>query len=326
MEVIEFLQKTDHKNLKNFIGFKVKQKLQEYELDLQGRQNRLRNILNLETMQQNEELLLLTKQRVELAKQQRLDWINTKRIERQQAEEELLKVKKLQRELENCEEWLHRQSQQLLVETKEAQLQQIAEKRALLAREQEIERSWLKVMEKLRQEKEYQEVYEEKLRKVIEGLSQQKNLALLEAKKKLERDENEALKNYYTEDNMRALALDKEGKTQQKLEEIYKKMQQQQWLKSQIAINQQRNALQAEQTFQEDFIFRSREDEQICQELDESQRQKVRNKEWYKLYLEHCAKEKDQKKKVEMEDDQRYLNTGCVLQQKPKQPYGKISR
>lgn len=50
-------------------------------------------------MQLNEELLMLVQQRVETAARQRIDWINTKRMERQKAEEELLKVKKLQRDL-----------------------------------------------------------------------------------------------------------------------------------------------------------------------------------------------------------------------------------
>ncbi|XP_073847067.1 uncharacterized protein [Musca autumnalis] len=326
MEVIEFLQRTDQKNLKNFIGFKVKQKLKDYELDRQERQSRLRNILEFEAMQQNEELFHLVKERVESAKRKRLEWINTKRMERQQAEEELLKLKNLQRQLENCEEWRHRQSQQLLLETKEAQMQQIAEKKSRRAKEQEIEQNWLKVMENLRQEKEFQEIYEIKLRRVIEGLTQQKNLEMQKARKKCERDENENMKKFYIEDNMRAVDLDGKCKTQQKLEELYKKMQQQQWLKSQIASNQQSAISQEQQNFQEDFIFRNQEDQQICQELDESHRQKVRNNEWYKLYLEHCAKEKYQKKKTEMEYNQRYLNTGCVLEQKPKKPYGKTYR
>ncbi|XP_019892240.2 mRNA export factor GLE1 [Musca domestica] len=326
MEVIEFLQKTDYKNLHNFIGFKVKQKLQDYKLDLQERQVRLRNILNFESLQQNEELLFLAKERVESAKQQRLDWINTKCIERQQAEEELLKLKNRQRELENCEEYRLCQSQQILVETKQAQLEQIAEKKALMSRERQIEQNWLQVMENVRQEREFQEAYEKKLRKVIEGLNQQKNVALLEAKKKMAQNESETLKKFYAEDDMRALTLDEKSKTQQKLEEMYKKMQQHQWLKSQITNNQLRNTAQEQNNFEEDFIFRTREDQQICQELDESHRQKVRNNEWYKLYMEHCAKEKDEKKKLIAELDQRYLNTGCILQQKPKQPYGKVCR
>uniref|UniRef100_A0A1I8MZG0 Trichohyalin-plectin-homology domain-containing protein n=1 Tax=Musca domestica TaxID=7370 RepID=A0A1I8MZG0_MUSDO len=324
MEVIEFLQKTDYKNVQNFIG--VKQKLQDYKLDLQERQGRLRNILNFESLQQNEELLLLAKERVESAKQQRLDWINTKCIERQQAEEELLKLKNRQRDLENCEEYRLRQSQQILVETKQAQLEQIAEKKALMSRERQIEQNWLQVMENVRQEREFQEAYEKKLRKVIEGLNQQKNVALLEAKKKMTQNESETLKKFYAEDDMRALTLDEKSKTQQKLEEMYKKMQQHQWLKSQITNNRLRNTAQEQNNFEEDFIFRNREDQQICQELDESHRQKVRNNEWYKLYMEHCAKEKDEKKKLTAELDQRYLNTGCVLQQKPKQPYGKVCR
>ncbi|XP_058983314.1 trichohyalin-like [Musca domestica] len=234
MEVIEFLQKTDYKNVQNFIGFKVKQKLQDYKLDLQERQGRLRNILNFESLQQNEELLLLAKERVESAKQQRLDWINTKCIERQQAEEELLKLKNRQRDLENCEEYRLRQSQQILVETKQAQLEQIAEKKALMSRERQIEQNWLQVMENVRQEREFQEAYEKKLRKVIEGLNQQKNVALLEAKKKMTQNESETLKKFYAEDDMRALTLDEKSKTQQKLEEMYKKMQQHQWLKANL--------------------------------------------------------------------------------------------
>ena len=67
------------------------------------------------------------------------------------------------------------QSRQLLLETKKAQLHQIEEKKMIRQKEKEIEKQWLTVMKKLHKEREYQDIYEEKLRKVIEGTNQSKN-------------------------------------------------------------------------------------------------------------------------------------------------------
>ncbi|XP_013106884.2 trichohyalin isoform X1 [Stomoxys calcitrans] len=326
MEIIEFLQTTQHKNLNNFIGFKVKQKLQEYEVELEGRRQKLRNILEFENCQLNEELLMLVTQRVKTAAQQRLEWINTKRMEQHKAQEELLRVKKLQRDLENCEEWRIRQTQQLLVATKEAQLYQIEEKKQRRAREKLIEQNWLAAMEFVRQEREFQQSYEDKLRKVIEGTNQERNLCMQDAKVIKEQTEYEKLKAFHHEDNRRALTLDQKYKTDEKLRDVYKKLQQKQWLKFQIADNQQRNNSSDQNSLRESIIFKDREDYQIYTELDGSQRHKVRNNEWHKLYLEHCAREKQQRKEADLQHEQMYLNTGCVLQQRPKNPYGKNSR
>lgn len=101
---------------------------------------------------------------------------------------------------ENCEEWRQRQTQELLVQTKQAQLHQIEENKKRYAREQIIEQNWLAAMTKLHQEKAYQQDYADKLRKVIEGWNQQKNLALQEEKQKQERLQQDALREFYQEE------------------------------------------------------------------------------------------------------------------------------
>ncbi|XP_075165251.1 uncharacterized protein LOC142237741 [Haematobia irritans] len=304
----------------------VKQKLQEYEVDLEQRRRRLRDILEFENSQLKEELLLLVQQRVETASRERLEWINTKRMEQHRAQEELLRVKKLQRDLENCEEWRHRQTQQLLVATKEAQIYQIEENKQRRLKEKLVEQSWLEAMERVRQERDFQQNYEDKLRKVIEGTNQERNLCMQESKTKKEQMEYEDLKKYHYEDDMRALSMDQKYKTQEKLQDIYKKMQQKQWLKSQISENREQETAHNQQELNESFLFKDREDYQIYNELDKSQRQRVSNNEWHKLYLEHCAREKKLRKEEDLQYEQMYLNTGCVLEQKPKNPYGKNSR
>ena len=59
----------------------------------------MRDILEFEGMQHEEEIILLLNERLKEQFQKRLDWINACSLERAKAEEELLKLKNQQREL-----------------------------------------------------------------------------------------------------------------------------------------------------------------------------------------------------------------------------------
>lgn len=88
---------------------------------------------------------------------------------------------------ENCEEWRHWQSKQLLLDSKKGQLYQIEDKKLRMQKEKEIDRMWHELMERLSHEKEYQEIYENKLLKVIEEANQLKNQEINRSSKKQEK-------------------------------------------------------------------------------------------------------------------------------------------
>ncbi|XP_037810825.1 trichohyalin [Lucilia sericata] len=326
MEIIEFLQTTEQKNIKSYIGMKVKEKLQEYEGALKERQQMLANILDFENMQYNEELILLMNAKLNEQFRKRLDWLNTKRMEEHKAEEELLKLKNQQRELENCEEWRHLQSKQLLLDTKKGQLYQIEEKKMRMQKEKEIDRKWHEVMQRLNREKEYQEIYENKLLKVIENANHLKNQEINERIKKQQLQEYEQDKKEYQVKNQKALFMEDKYRRNEKRKEILSKTRHDQMLKSQIADNFERVRLETEMSLKEGRLLKEREDQQIFMELEQTEREKMRNNVWHKYYLKNCQKEKQQQLKEKNAFEEKYSNTGCVLQQSLKKPYGKSSR
>lgn len=70
------------------------------------------------------------------------------------------------------------------MDSKKGQLYQIEDKKLRLQREKEIDKMWHDVMERLNREKEFQEIYEIKLLKVIAGANQLKNREIDESIKK----------------------------------------------------------------------------------------------------------------------------------------------
>ncbi|XP_065368910.1 trichohyalin [Calliphora vicina] len=326
MEIIEFLQTTEQKNIKSYIGMKVKEKLQEYEVVLQERKQILADILEFENMQYNEELILLLNEKLNEQFRKRLDWLNTKLMEQHKAEEELLKLKNQQRELENCEEWRHMQSKHLLLDSKKGQLYQIEEKKLRMQKEKSIDKMWHDVMERLNREKEYQEIYENKLLKVIEAANQLKNQEICDQNKKQQLLESEQDRKEFQEENQKALFMEDKYRKDEKRTEILNKTRHEQLLKSQIAANFERKCLETQLSFKETRLQTEREDQLILLELQQAESAKIRNKEWHKYYLKNCRKEQQQKLKEKHDFEKMYLNTGCILQQSPKKPYGKNAR
>lgn len=90
------------------------------------------------------------------------------------------------------------QSKQLLLDTKKGQLYQIEDKKLRLQKEKDIDKMWHNVMERLNREKEYQEIYENKLLKVIAGSNQLKNQQI-DNKKKLFEELGQNKKDYQIE-------------------------------------------------------------------------------------------------------------------------------
>ncbi|TMW44763.1 hypothetical protein DOY81_010157, partial [Sarcophaga bullata] len=255
----------------------------------------MRDILEFEGIQFEEEILLLLNERLQEQFQKRLDWINAWSLERAKAEEELLKLKNQQRELEENDS----------------------------PKRKRIEKKWLKVMERLNKEREYQDIYEQKLRKVIEGTTQSKNQEIDHSNKMQRHFEMEQCRKEEREDNQRLLFLDEKYRQEAKLEKILNRTRQDELLKCQIDANNLRKCMEIKESLVDGILRKNLEDEHILLELAEAKRQNTRNRVWHKAYLENCLKEKEEKVKEQQEYDRMYLNTGCVLQQQTKKPYGK---
>ncbi|KAM7345485.1 uncharacterized protein ACRADG_011757 isoform 2-T2 [Cochliomyia hominivorax] len=304
----------------------VKEKLKEYEIDLEERQQKLSHILEFENMQYDEELALLLNEKLNEQYRKRLNWLNTKLIEEEDAEMELLKLKNQQRELENCEEWRHIQSKQLLLDSKKGQLYQIEEKKLRMEKEKEIDKIWHEVMLRLNREKEYQEIYENKLLKVIARANQLENQELNENKRIKQNEKKQQDQKEYEIENRKALFMEAKYRREEKHQEILKNTKYEELLKSQIAENLERNFAENQLALKEARFLKELEDQQILWELNQAEQEKIRNKEWQKYYLKNCLKEKQKKIKETKDFEEHYLDTGCVLQQSPKKPYNKNAR
>lgn len=77
---------------------------------------------------------------------------------------------------ENSEAHRHMQTKEILLETKQAQLHQIEEKKALKRRQACVEILWQRVWQRLDESRAKQEQYEQQLRNIIEGRCQAQNL------------------------------------------------------------------------------------------------------------------------------------------------------
>uniref|UniRef100_A0A1B0AHS3 Trichohyalin-plectin-homology domain-containing protein n=1 Tax=Glossina pallidipes TaxID=7398 RepID=A0A1B0AHS3_GLOPL len=304
----------------------IQEKFKDYEKDLKRRQSRLRDLLEFDYIRYNEEVLWLINERVKESFQKRIEWLNTQRLERERAEVELLKLKQQQRELENCEKWRHYQTKELLLETKESQLYQIEEKKMRQEKEKLIEDMWLKVMERVRKEKEYQDYYERKLRHVISGLDQEKNQKISQDFKGMRLLQSNQLKQESQAENQKFAQLDAKKRIDEKLLEVLKKRQQTKELEQQIVENSQREYCLKRNELTEDLKQQFVDNQELLNDLQEREKAKIRNNEWHKCYLAYCLNEKRDKIREEAEFNELYRGTGCVLLANKKQPYNKTVR
>ncbi|XP_034479934.1 probable cyclin-dependent serine/threonine-protein kinase DDB_G0278487 [Drosophila innubila] len=142
MHVTEFLTRTNRRNVNSQINYKVQQKLEECLQDLENRRRQLAEQLQREERRLSEEIKELLKGREDAAQNERIEWIQMALIKREQEEEELIKKKQQQREIENSEEHRHMETKQILLDTKQAQLYQIEERRERRLRAAYMDKQW----------------------------------------------------------------------------------------------------------------------------------------------------------------------------------------
>ncbi|XP_067629593.1 cilia- and flagella-associated protein 53-like [Eurosta solidaginis] len=152
MEAIKFLEHTNYKNLNFKIKSKVQENLRRLNGELVDRSFKLRHILEYENLKYAEEIALVMKARTEEAARKRHEYFGIQRMERGIEIANFLELKKLQREMENCEETRHKQSKALLLETKQAQLYQVKEKELMRQKERDIEAMWEEVTRRYNEE------------------------------------------------------------------------------------------------------------------------------------------------------------------------------
>lgn len=99
MHVTEFLNRTNRRNRNAQIDCSVECKLADYAEDLDRRRHQLARQLHSEQHQLDEELAELQKARLDLAQNQRIEWIQMSLMRDEAAEQQLLQLKKLQREM-----------------------------------------------------------------------------------------------------------------------------------------------------------------------------------------------------------------------------------
>jgi len=99
MHVTEFLTRTNRRNQNSQINYKVKQKLGECYQDLENRRRQLAIQLHWEERRLEEEMQDLLKARVDVAQNERIEWIQMAILKNEQEEQELLKQKHQQREM-----------------------------------------------------------------------------------------------------------------------------------------------------------------------------------------------------------------------------------
>ncbi|KAH8396682.1 hypothetical protein KR215_002476 [Drosophila sulfurigaster] len=129
MHVVEFLRRTDRRNRNSQIDCKVQQKLGECRHDLQNRRRQLALQLQCEEQMLDVELSELLQAQEDAAKNERIEWIQMTLMKNEEADQLLIKQKKVQREIECSEEHRHMETRELLINTKQAQLYQIEESR-----------------------------------------------------------------------------------------------------------------------------------------------------------------------------------------------------
>ncbi|XP_068144669.1 cilia- and flagella-associated protein 53 [Drosophila tropicalis] len=326
MNTMEFLNRTNHRNLKSQISLKVAQRMQEYAQDLESRRWALASQLHAEAIQYDEEVAQILLAQAEKAEEQRYEWIEMELLKRAEAEAELVKIKQQQRELESSESHRHMQSKQILLETKQGQLQQITERQKLRQREICVKQLWHRVWQKLDETKEQQLQYEEKLRRRVETQRQAENCAIHEEKKLQLSQEILNEQRTYAQAMESAAQADGIKKQQELLKVQGKRMQQLADLQDQINRNVKIASNVAEANYQEDMGYNIREDSQIFDELMDKHCARARNREWHQSYMCHTALERAGQRKQQLQHEHAFLGTGCVISQQLKQPYGKEVR
>ncbi|KAM8711429.1 hypothetical protein ACLKA7_000551 [Drosophila subpalustris] len=142
MHATEFLARTNRRNRNSQINFKVQQRLGECLQDLENRRRKLALLLHREERRLDEEREELLKLRVDAAQNARIEWIQMALMKKEREEEELLKQKQQQREIENSEEHRHLETKQILLDSKQAQLYQIEERRERRRRAANMDKVW----------------------------------------------------------------------------------------------------------------------------------------------------------------------------------------
>ncbi|XP_017146147.1 uncharacterized abhydrolase domain-containing protein DDB_G0269086 [Drosophila miranda] len=326
METIEFLNRTSRRNIKSQIGWKVAQRMREWSEDLDDRRGQLYVQLHREALQVDEEVAALLRARADEAERKRHEWIRMERLKREEAEQELLKVKQQQREIENSEAHRHMQTKQILLESKQAQLQQIEERQALRRRQACVEILWQRVWQRLDDSRAQQEQYEQQLRRLIGGQCQADNLARDQQQK------TQLHQEVLAEQRACAEALDLAAENDVRKREMdlqqneVNRRKQLTDLQDQISQNLKLAASQAEANHREDVGYNIREDRQIYEELMQKHCARGRNRDWHQSYMTHTAEERAARRRSEQERERAYLGTGCVLGQQQKQPYGRAVR
>ncbi|XP_054737674.1 uncharacterized protein LOC129244083 [Anastrepha obliqua] len=209
MEVIEFIEHTNLRNLKFNIKSMVQASLRRINEELEERRLMLRHMLESEHLTYSEELALLTKQRIEEAARKRHEWFGIQRMERELETEKFLKLKKLQREMESCEKARHLESKTLLLDSKRAQLYQIEEKEVMRQKEKQIKQMWLDVQRRFNEEMLEQDNLERKLLKVIAKSNQEMNSRNDECQKEINKINDKAARNEFAKEDASASLKDK---------------------------------------------------------------------------------------------------------------------
>ncbi|KAH8296901.1 hypothetical protein KR044_000610 [Drosophila immigrans] len=142
MHVAEFLKRTNRRNRNSQIDCKVQQKLGECLHDLQHRRRQLAIQMQCEAQMFHEEMMELLQAQKDAAKNERIEWIQMALMKNEEADQELIKKKKLQREIEASEEHRHSETKQMLLNTKQAQLYQMEECRERRRRAAYIDKQW----------------------------------------------------------------------------------------------------------------------------------------------------------------------------------------
>ncbi|XP_016967807.1 trichohyalin [Drosophila biarmipes] len=326
MDVVEFLTRTDRRNLKSHIGFQVAQKMREWYEDVDNRRWNLSLLLQKEALEADERIAEMLQEQADEADRKRHEWIEMERLKREEAEKELVKLKKQQREIENYEAHRHMLTKEILLESKQAQLHQIEEKKALKRRQACVEILWQRVWQRLDDSRAQQEQYELKLRNLIESRCQAQNL-----------DRDREQKDQLAKDVMaeqrecsQALEIAAEMDVLKKQEDLkkvkFKRRQQLTDLQDQIKKNLKISAQQSQASLREDLGNNILEDRQIYEELMAKRCARTHNRDWHRRYMTHTAEERAARKEADRRLDRKYLGTGCVLSQQQKQPYGKEVR
>ncbi|XP_001959861.2 trichohyalin [Drosophila ananassae] len=326
MEVTEFLSRTDRRNLKSQIDFQVARKMREWYQEVDKRRFSLGMLLQTESLREDEEIAELLQARADEAERRRHEWIEMERLKREEAEKELVKVKKQQREIENSEAYRHMQTKEILLETKQAQLYQIDEKKALKRRQACVEILWQRVWQRLDESRAKQEQYEQQLRNIIEGRCQAQNLDR-------DRDQKAQLAKEVLNDQREcatALEIAAEMDIRKKKQELKRNNEKRRKhltdLQDQIKQNLQINDTNIKNNMKQDCICNILEDKQIYEELMQKHCARAQNRDWHQRYMTHTAQERAIEAERSEKREREYLGTGCVLSQQQKQPYGREVR